>query len=82
MKVRQPLLTLRCELPASSDLSTGTKRAFDRMMGGADGEVLDEPIGSTDDSSWFDDLGGPLDTELQLSGEGGETEHLSEYLGQ
>lgn len=51
-------------------------------MGGADGEVLDEPIGSTDDSGWFDDLGGPLDTELQLSGEGGETEHLSEYLGQ
>jgi hypothetical protein len=52
------------------------------MMGGCDDEVRGEPMGSADDSGRFDDMGGPLDTELQLSGEGGETEHLSEYLGQ
>jgi hypothetical protein len=52
------------------------------MMGGA-GEALGEPMDTMDDSSWLDDnMGGPLDAELQLSGEGGETEHLSEYLGQ
>jgi hypothetical protein len=82
MKVHQPLLRLEHGLPASSDLSTGTKRAFDRMMGGRGDEVISETMGNTDDGDWFDEMAGPLDTELQLSGEGGEAEHLSEYLGQ
>ncbi|KAI0247383.1 hypothetical protein BJV78DRAFT_1157258 [Lactifluus subvellereus] len=52
------------------------------MMGSAGDEVLGGPTGGMDDGGWFDDnMGGPLDTELQLSGEGGETEHLSQYLG-
>ena len=53
------------------------------MMGGAGDEALGGPMGGIDDGGWFDDdMGGPLDTELQLSGKGGETEHLSHYLGQ
>jgi hypothetical protein len=51
-------------------------------MGSTGDEATDGPTGVMDEDAWFDvDMGGPLDTEVQLSGEGGETEHLSEYLG-
>jgi hypothetical protein len=53
------------------------------MMGGTGDEALGGPMSGMDDGGWIDDnMGGPLDTELQLSGKGGETEHLLQYLGQ
>ena len=53
------------------------------MMGSTGDEATDGPTGVMDEDAWFDvDMGGPLDTKVQLSGKGGETEHLSEYLGQ
>jgi hypothetical protein len=52
------------------------------MTGGTGDEATSGPTGVMDEGLWFDDdMGGPLDTEMQISGEGGETEHLSEYLG-
>ena len=83
MKVHWPLSRFVLRWPTSLDLSTGNKCAVDQMMGSTGDEATDGPTGIMDEDAWFDvDMGGPLDTEVQLSGEGGETEHLSEYLGQ
>jgi hypothetical protein len=63
-----------------SELSTGSKRAFDQITGGDTDSTPTEP--GAEDAGWLDEeLQSPIDTELQLSSEGGETEHLAEYLG-
>jgi hypothetical protein len=67
---------------ASLELSRGTKRNLNQMT--EEDASVDSAVPGldTDELGWFDDdFQVPLDSELQISGEGGETEHLAEYLG-
>jgi hypothetical protein len=67
---------------AALELSRGSKRIFDQITG-EDASVDSAATGpDIDELGWFDDnFQAPLDSELQVSGEGGETEHLAEYFG-
>jgi hypothetical protein len=67
---------------AALELSRGTKRNLNQMTGEDACADSAAPGPDTDELGWFDDdFQAPLDSELQVSGEGGETEHLAEYLG-
>jgi hypothetical protein len=60
----------------AQDLSAGNKRSLDQISGG-NGDAAGDEAGWIDDE-WNDGL---LDMEVQVSGEGFETEHFEEYIG-
>ncbi|TFY78037.1 hypothetical protein EWM64_g5975 [Hericium alpestre] len=60
-------------------LSSGSKRKLNELSGGIieDGADHGPPL----DDAWEDEDEEPMDPEIELSAEGGEAEHLLEYVG-
>ncbi|KAI0059962.1 hypothetical protein BV25DRAFT_1918089 [Artomyces pyxidatus] len=67
---------------AYDNLSSGSKRAIDAISGGPLDSSGGNGMDTSEDVGWIDiEDEGPLDQELEISGEGGETEYLAEYIG-
>jgi hypothetical protein len=74
----QPLWWGACAKQAQG-LSTGTKHTLNQISAGD--TAANDPAG--DEAGWFnkDWNNNPLDLEVQVSGEGLETEHFEQYIG-